>query len=79
MRHAFVPLTTATGMGPLPSVLEKMSGRRAVYRVFQETGIPLELVEQRDLKIPLAAMIALFNRAEKEAAMRLSGSGWDRR
>lgn len=67
------PLTRAVGMGPLPELLERWEGARAVERSFSAAGLPLGLVEERDHLIPLEAMVALFENAARAAGTDLFG------
>jgi AraC-like DNA-binding protein len=55
--------TTASGLGPLPRLLEDMGGRTAVRRVFKNAGVPLDLIENRRTHLPIRDMIALFSQA----------------
>jgi AraC-like DNA-binding protein len=55
--------TTASGFGPLPRLLKDMAGPAAVRRVFQKTGLPLDLIDNRTTHIPIRDMIALFSQA----------------
>jgi AraC-like DNA-binding protein len=60
-------------MGPLPQLLETAAGARAVDTVFRSVGLPLDLVETPDQKVPLSAMLNLFERASQKAADSLFG------
>lgn len=62
-----VPMTTATGLGPLPDLLEAAGGSRAVGRAFASVGLSLAVLEDRSLRIPLPAMIDLFDQAARLA------------
>ena len=62
-----IPMTTATGLGPLPDLLEAAGGSKAVVRAFVEEGVPLAVLEDRTLRIPLAAMVGLFDSAARIA------------
>jgi len=61
-------MTTATGLGPMPKMLEDAAGSRAVARAFEDVGLSLEVIDDRSLRFPLIAMVDLFDRAA-----RLSG------
>ncbi|MBO9411097.1 MULTISPECIES: AraC family transcriptional regulator [unclassified Ruegeria] len=73
MRQPIIAMTTATGMGPLPCILERRVGTRAVDQTFKAAGLPLDLLENRNQKIPMAAMISLFREAEKVAGDEILG------
>ncbi|MEM8957862.1 MAG: AraC family transcriptional regulator ligand-binding domain-containing protein [Pseudomonadota bacterium] len=73
MQPAGVATTTATGMGPLPEVLERMAGTQAVDRAFESVGLPLALMHNQQQRIPMAAMIGLFDAAEKQASDEVFG------
>lgn len=68
-----IGMTTARGMGPLPQLLEAMSGSRAVDRVFSKVGLPVELTETPDHRIPMTHMVELFEQAAREAGDRFFG------
>jgi len=63
---ADIPITTATGLGPLPDVIAARESAKAVRRVFAGEGVPLALIEHRQHKIPLATLARLFERAAHE-------------
>lgn len=65
---ALIAMTHATGLGPLPALLEARGGSKAVARAFSEQGLPLELVSDRTHRVPLVAMIGLFDCAARLAA-----------
>jgi AraC-like DNA-binding protein len=67
------PITTATGMGPLPELLEEAAGTRAVGRAFQTAELPLALVDDRTSLMPLRGMVELFAAACREAGDRTLG------
>lgn len=68
-----VPMTTATGLGPLPELLVERCGERAVQRVFHSERLPLVLVEERRHPVPFAAMLGAFERAARVAGDRTFG------
>ena len=57
--------TTASGFGPLPRLLGEMGGSTALRKVFHETGLPLDIIENRATHLPMRDMIALFSRATR--------------
>lgn len=73
MSRLIIPITTARGMGPLPSMLEKMESVRALQRVFSNENLPLELVENRDMQLPQKSLVALFEGAAQAVGDRLFG------
>ena len=68
------PITRATGLGALPALLEERGGMRALCRVFDAEGAPLEIIENRQTFIPLASMMGLFERAGRELGDRTFGT-----
>jgi len=60
-------MTFATGLGPLPEFLEKRGGSKAVGRAFAAVNLPLHLVTDRDHRVPLAAMVGVFDKAARLA------------
>jgi AraC-like DNA-binding protein len=65
--------TTASGMGPLPRLVEEANGPRAVERVFRAEGLPLWLAHDQSSKIPLRSMMGLMERAAREMGDDLFG------
>lgn len=66
--RAPIPMTYATGLGPLPALLEARGGSKSVARAFAAQNLPLALVSDRTHRVPLAALIGLF-----DGAARLAG------
>jgi AraC-like DNA-binding protein len=60
-------MTYATGLGPLPALLEARGGSKSVAKAFASQGLPLALVSDRTHRVPLAAMIGLFDQAARLA------------
>ena len=73
MAHTPLPMTTATGMGPLPELLERMAGAKAVERAFRRENLPLALIEDPEHRIPMASLVGLFEHAGWEVGDRLFG------
>lgn len=73
MNRRIIPITTATGMGGLPALLEEAAGNQSVARVFSRAQLPLQLVEDRRVRIPMASLVELFSLAGREAGDRLFG------
>jgi len=65
--------TSATGMGPLPRILESAQGARALERVFRAEGLPLWLIHDQSGKLPLRCMMGLFERSAHEMGDDLFG------
>ena len=65
--------TRATGMGPLPRLLERAEGTRALERVFRAEGLPLSLAHDQSGKIPLRCLMGLMERAAREMGDELFG------
>ena len=60
-------MTTATGLGPLPDLLEAAGGSKSVGRAFAGVGLSLAVIEDRSLRFPLPAMVHLFDRSARLA------------
>jgi AraC-like DNA-binding protein len=65
--------TTASGMGPLPRLVEEANGPRAVERVFRAEGLPLWLAHDQNGKMPLRSMMGLMERSARELGDELFG------
>ena len=61
------PMTTATGLGPLPEVLEARVGRRALSRVLAAEGVPLSITQNLHQRVPLSTLAGIFHRAAAQA------------
>src|SRR6056297_1803944 len=61
-----IPMTTATGLGPLPELLEARESRKAVRRVFAAEGVPLAVIGDRQQRIPLLTLARLYEGAAHE-------------
>jgi AraC-like DNA-binding protein len=72
-RSFSVPMTTATGFGPLPELLAERCGERAVQRVFAGERLPLALIEDRRHLVPFTAMLGVFEQAARRAGNRTFG------
>lgn len=53
-------MTRGLGMGNLPGLLEDMAGQGSVRRAFTFARLPVSLVEEPNIKIPLGALQKLF-------------------
>lgn len=70
MRNIAPAMTTASGMGSLPDLVEEMVGAPGLERVFRRSGLPLELTAERSIRVPMAAMVDLFSEAARETGRR---------
>ncbi|QIE43721.1 AraC family transcriptional regulator (plasmid) [Rhodobacteraceae bacterium SC52] len=66
-------MTRASGIGPLPRLLEKASGVSAVEAVFRSVQIPVQVLDHPELEVPFGAMVRLFDSAAKSAGDPLFG------
>lgn len=73
MTQTVLPMTTATGFGPLPEILADASGAPAVGRTFRRAGLPEALIHDRRMRLPLEAMVGLFAQGAEIAGDRLLG------
>jgi len=71
-----MPLTTlthATGIGPLPDVLETLAGHRAVRRVFACAQVPSALLRDRRQRLPIALLAGLYREGAEVTGDALFG------
>ncbi|WP_120501354.1 AraC family transcriptional regulator [Roseovarius sp. EL26] len=66
-------MTKATGLGPLPVLLEKRAGFGPLRKVFEANAVPLGVIEDRQTAIPLRSMCGLFDMAALSAGDRCFG------
>ncbi|WP_170386860.1 AraC family transcriptional regulator ligand-binding domain-containing protein, partial [Ruegeria atlantica] len=77
------PMVTVSELGALPTLVRKMSSRKALRRLMVETGIPSSVLETPKARIPLEAMVRLFSSAsqnvgEEDFGLRVGeGTGLD--
>ena len=71
--RALIPMTKATGFGALPELLEKRASQRALIRVFRDKNVPLEIFENRETRLPVGAMMQIFDTAARAAGERTFG------
>lgn len=69
----FIPMTKATGLGPLPIILERHASTKALSRVFLRENVPLGILENRETRMPLVSMMGLFENAAHETGNRIFG------
>ena len=63
----------ASGIGPLPILLEGMAGVKPLERVFRKSNLPLAVIEHPDQEILMTQMVQLFENASREVGDRLFG------
>lgn len=68
-----IPMTKATGLGALPTLLEQRVSSRALHRVFHRENVPMEVLENREIRMPLVSMMGLFENAAREVGSRTFG------
>jgi AraC-like DNA-binding protein len=51
-----------------------MAGRAALHRVFEQERVPIALIENREMRLPLWALSALIERGSHEAGERIFGA-----
>jgi hypothetical protein len=68
-----IPMTKATGLGPMPIMLDQYASGKALTRVFQQENVPLDILEHRETRMPLASMMGLFEHAARETGSRTFG------
>ncbi|MDQ0317430.1 AraC family transcriptional regulator [Amorphus orientalis] len=73
MAQPLPPMTSATGMGPLPEFLADLGGREAIHRVFERADLPVALIEMRQTRLPMSALVRLFAEATDVAGDPLFG------
>ncbi len=59
-------MTTVSELGPLPALVSDMSGGRALRRLLTNMGIPTAVLDTPHARIPLEAMVRLFDAAARE-------------
>jgi len=73
MKHTFISMTSAVGMGPLPKFVLDMEGDKALCRTFRQAALPMALIEQPKTQIPFSSICSLFDKAARETGDRLFG------
>ncbi len=71
-RHV-TPMTSARGMGSLPTLIEQSEGPTALRKLFGRVGLPLELTAEPHRMIPLHDLVALFENAAQMTGDPLFG------
>lgn len=68
-----IPMTKATGLGALPALLEDREGLPALRRVFEASAVPLAVIDERQIAVPLKAMCDMFEDSARATGDRLFG------
>ena len=66
MAAANIALTRARGMGGLPGLVEDAVGWRSLERLFGRLELPVAVLGEPDMVIPLEVMLDLFEEASRE-------------
>ena len=66
-------MTKATGIGPLPDMLEQWAGSKAVTLAFHQAGLPMDVIDFPETRIPISAMRNLFEISARSAGDRCFG------
>lgn len=73
MTETRVPMTRALGMGALPTFVEEGAGHRQLQRIFERQRLPFSLIDNREMRLPFAAMQQLFEDAARVLGDRTFG------
>lgn len=65
-----VPMTRASGFGPLPQLLVEWESERALHKAFQGHGLSVAVAEQPNVYVPVAAMMGVFERSARASGRR---------
>jgi len=68
-----IPMTKATGFGSLPELVEQRVSHSALNKMFCAQNLPLEILENRETRLPLCAMMNVFEIAARAAGERTFG------
>ncbi|QIB33079.1 helix-turn-helix transcriptional regulator [Ancylobacter pratisalsi] len=68
-----IPLVRASGLGPLPAVFEQRAGERALWKAFEQEGLPLAVIGAPQTPVPLGSMIGVFERCARLLGDRTFG------
>ncbi len=63
-------MTRGLGMGNLPVLLEEMAGQRSVRHAFNFARLPVAIIDQPEMKIPLGSLQRLFTSAADQVGTR---------
>ncbi|MGI9514170.1 MAG: AraC family transcriptional regulator ligand-binding domain-containing protein, partial [Anderseniella sp.] len=66
MFKAHIPMVTVSELGALPALVREASGGRALRRLLASLGIPTAVLDTPQARIPMEAMIQLFDAAARE-------------
>jgi len=73
MGETRVPMTRALGMGALPTFVEEGAGHRQLQRLFERQQLPFSVIDNREMRMPFAAMQELFEHAARVLGDRTFG------
>lgn len=73
MSDKLIALTYARGMGNLPELVENAVGYGRVERVFAKAQLPMGIIDDRDIMIPVRSMVDLFEHAGAAVGDRCFG------
>jgi AraC-like DNA-binding protein len=68
-----IPMTKATGFGALPELLEQRAGQKALNAIFRGENVPLEILDNRETRLPVGAMMQVFDKAARATGERTFG------
>ena len=71
--NTFVPMTKAIGMGSLPQLVEDMGSFGQLCNVFEQERLPLALIENRDMRLPITTVANVFERSARAVGDRTLG------
>ncbi len=66
-------MTKATGLGALPELVEQRASPAALLKIFGAQNLPLEILENRETRLPVGAMMNVFETAARAAGERTFG------
>lgn len=69
-KSPIVPLTRATGFGPLPKLLVEWESERALHKAFHSEGLSLSVLDNPHLYLPLPSMMGVFQHAARSVGRR---------
>jgi len=73
MSEKLIALTYARGMGNLPQLVESAAGHGRVERVFAKAHLPMGVIDNREIMIPMRSMVDLFEHAGAAVGDRCFG------
>jgi AraC-like DNA-binding protein len=73
MYRLLIPMTRATGLGPLPALFEERANVSALERLFAAEDLPLSVLDERKTAIPLVSLVGVYERAARVVGDRTFG------